>query len=352
MKSNIAIHIPQPCHEDWQQMPPVNNGRFCQSCAKQVVDFSVMTDQQVLNYLSTAAGRVCGRFADDQLQRPLQPVQQEKKKIWWAAAALPLLMVFGRAAAQKTKAQQETVVVIPTPRAAMALGLFSPRITPAPTVGDTVISTGTHISGRVVTATGQAVPFASIHVANYPVSAMVDSAGYFTLQLHGKSDSISLEASAIGYADTSVLLANNSTNGITIIMKEAVNKLPDVVVKSYNTECLRGFAGGLSIVRTYTFRQRTDTLLRKIFKAPAFNIYPNPAQKGQAITIDTKKQGEYSIQIFDNSGKLLQAREFDAMEGGTLTQVTIPSSAAAGVYFIRLVDEQTKKQYSNKLVVF
>ncbi len=312
----------------------------------------MMTDQQVLNYLSNAAGRVCGRFADDQLQRPLQPAPKEKKKIWWAAAALPLLMVFGRAAAQKKKAPKENVVVIPTTRAARTLGLFSPRITPAPTVGDTVISTSTHISGRVVTATGQAVPFASIHVANYPVSAMVDSAGYFTLQLHAKSDSISLEATAIGYADARVQVATNTTNGITIILKEAVNKLPDVVVKSNNTECLRGFAGGLSIVRTYSFRQRTDTLVRKIFKAPAFNVYPNPAQRGQAITIDTKKQGEYSIQLFNNSGKLLQVQAFDAVEGATLTQISIPSSTAAGVYFIRLVDEQTKKQYSNKLVVF
>ena len=352
MKHTITIHIPQPCHEDWQQMTPVNNGRYCQSCAKQVVDFSLMTDQQVLNYLSTAASRVCGRFAEDQLQRPLQPAKQEKKKIWWVAAALPLLMVFGRATAQKKKAPTKKVVAIPATWAARTQGLISPKITPAPTVGDTVISTGTHISGRVITATGQPVAFTSIHVTNYPASAMADSAGYFTLQLHSVGDSISLEASAIGYENVRLPLAGNQNNGVSIVLKDVVNKLPDVVVKSDNTECLRGFAGGLSIVRSYTFRQRTATLVRDIFKAPAFDIYPNPAQRGQAITIDTKKQGQYSIQLFTNSGKLLAVQEFEAMEGGTITKISIPSSAAVGVYFIRLVDGHTKKQYSSKLVVF
>src|SRR5471030_2658656 len=97
----LSIHIPEPCHEDWQQMTPVDKGRFCQSCAKQVVDFSVMSDQQILNYISNAPGKLCGRFANDKLQRPLLPAKPEKKKMWWIAAMMPLMMVFGKAGAQK-----------------------------------------------------------------------------------------------------------------------------------------------------------------------------------------------------------------------------------------------------------
>ena len=50
MKTSILLHIPEPCHENWDAMTPQDKGRHCQSCNKIVVDFSVMTDRQVLDY--------------------------------------------------------------------------------------------------------------------------------------------------------------------------------------------------------------------------------------------------------------------------------------------------------------
>jgi len=351
MKNNIAIHIPQPCHEDWQQMTPVDKGRFCQSCAKQVVDFSLMTDRQVLNYLSTASGRVCGRFAEDQLQRPLQPTKQEKKKIWWVAAAMPLLLVFGKVGAQKKKVQKDTAFVIPANQEMMTLGVISHRITPVRTIGDTIISPSQHIKGRVITEKGHAVPFASILVGNYPESAMADSAGYFTLRLPSYNDTVSIEATAIGYENARVQFTSAQKDGVTIVLKETVNKLPDLVVIGYGAIRCKKISGMLTLVKRNNFKEKVDTLIRNTFHTEPFKIYPNPAQRGQTITIDTKKQGEYSIQLFNNSGKLLQVKQFDATEGATQTPFTIPASAAAGIYYIRLVDEKTKKQYTDKVVV-
>src|SRR3569833_2484292 len=108
----LSIHIPTPCHEDWQQMTPVDRGRFCQSCAKLVVDFTTMIDQEILNYISKASGGICGRFANDQLQRPLQPIQKEKKKAWLIAAMMPLLLLFEKAGAQKKDAKPANQVTI------------------------------------------------------------------------------------------------------------------------------------------------------------------------------------------------------------------------------------------------
>ena len=48
MKKETYLHIPEPCHEQWDKMSPAQQGRFCQQCSKTVVDFSTMTDQQVL----------------------------------------------------------------------------------------------------------------------------------------------------------------------------------------------------------------------------------------------------------------------------------------------------------------
>ena len=90
MKEQTYFHIPEPCHENWDNMTPQDKGRFCASCSKQVVDFSLMSDQQVLNYFKNATGKTCGRFANDQLQRPMIETPKQKKKAWWIAAMIPL----------------------------------------------------------------------------------------------------------------------------------------------------------------------------------------------------------------------------------------------------------------------
>lgn len=68
----IQLSIPEPCHEDWQNMNPTEQGRFCNACSKQVVDFSTMSDREVLNYFATIKNeKVCGRAYPDQLERTI-----------------------------------------------------------------------------------------------------------------------------------------------------------------------------------------------------------------------------------------------------------------------------------------
>ena len=56
-----AIHIPEPCHQSWQQMSVNTEGRHCDHCCKTVVDFTRMSDGEIIKYLS-AKTNVCGRF--------------------------------------------------------------------------------------------------------------------------------------------------------------------------------------------------------------------------------------------------------------------------------------------------
>ncbi|MFN8291224.1 MAG: carboxypeptidase-like regulatory domain-containing protein [Chitinophagaceae bacterium] len=81
MSKKIQLTIPKPCHEDWDKMTPVEKGKFCGSCQKQVVDFSVMSDRQVAAFFrKPSTGSVCGRFMTDQLDRE---IEVPKKRIPW-----------------------------------------------------------------------------------------------------------------------------------------------------------------------------------------------------------------------------------------------------------------------------
>jgi hypothetical protein len=78
MSKNIQLTIPKPCHENWDAMTPVEKGRFCGSCQKQVVDFSTMSDRQIAEFFKKpSTGSVCGRFMSDQLDRDIELPKKE-----------------------------------------------------------------------------------------------------------------------------------------------------------------------------------------------------------------------------------------------------------------------------------
>lgn len=60
----LKISIPTPCYEDWNKMTPDETGRHCGVCAKSVIDFTNMSDEEVKLYFlhKKERERVCGRF--------------------------------------------------------------------------------------------------------------------------------------------------------------------------------------------------------------------------------------------------------------------------------------------------
>jgi len=69
----FKIAIPKPCHEDWNSMLPVEQGRFCDSCEKQVVYLTTMTDLEIIKYMDLNKGKsICGNARPTQLDRSIQ----------------------------------------------------------------------------------------------------------------------------------------------------------------------------------------------------------------------------------------------------------------------------------------
>lgn len=70
---NLNLSIPSACHEKPENMDKNALGSFCRSCTKQVVDFSGMSDSQIIAYFSRNSGRVCGQFRPEQLKNYTLP---------------------------------------------------------------------------------------------------------------------------------------------------------------------------------------------------------------------------------------------------------------------------------------
>ena len=349
MKPQTFFHIPEPCHEDWNNMTPEGRGRFCASCNKQVVDFSLMSDQQVLNYFKNATGNACGRFANDQLDRPMHETIQPKKKVWWVAAVMPLLLLINKANGQ-TKGK----VLIKKPY------IVSTKIEPLtglvvssaePTQG------GKIIKGSVQNENGIPVPFATVSLKNSIANAITDSLGNFELHTRSLADTVCITVSSLGYKSREYNFPKQEAANVIITLQEKNYALPTVCVTapvciktSVCITSLAGRMGGVMVVRSITIRQKIDTAIRKVFKNTAFNIYPNPVKSNATFKLAIKNTGEYVVQMLDNNGKPIITKDIITADKNTMTEIQTPD-VAAGMYYIRLIDKNKKKQYTDKIMV-
>ncbi len=335
MKPKNYVSIPQPCHEKWEAMIPGDKGRYCASCAKTVVDFSAMSDRQVLDYLTEAKGRLCGRFAPDQLERPLQPVAAKKKLTWWMAALVPAVLFV-------TKLNARKKIVL-----RMEYGQYGSQ-TGNTVIGDTLLKdndeavTSKTIRGRILDADSMPIQGASVILEGLETGTATDSLGNFKLGFTSNDSSAKLLVTAIGYERQSFVYLQKNTDS---------TEITNIILQPLFTSGLIAVAGGISYCRPVKKADTSIHKIHKIFHAEAFKIYPNPAKRGTDIKIDVKKEGNYSIQLLDAGSKLIRTALFDAVKGATVTSFSIPASIAAGVYFTRLINDDTKKQYTEKMVV-
>ena len=66
----MKIQIPTPCHENWDEMIPNEKGNFCKVCNKTVIDFTNMSEQELIAYFENKKpGATCGRLRADQLTK-------------------------------------------------------------------------------------------------------------------------------------------------------------------------------------------------------------------------------------------------------------------------------------------
>ncbi len=527
MKTPILLHIPEPCHENWDAMTPQDKGRHCESCKKIVVDFSIMSDRQVLDYFKNAAGNTCGRFHNDQLMRPLvEPQKQPSKWGYFLASFIGLIM------ATKTFAQQKTlprkVVGKPNVERVTTKGecgkpvenydrnklvgdvLMMPEDTAKKKViGDTILSvnksnevfaqvpygqvkktsfigsvqmiptkdiekssvlsitsaldgkiygleTGSKINGKIVDEKNNQVYGAIIKIKGATKGVLSDVYGKFEIKDFDVNKKLTLVISGVGFETKKVEISkeyfldfqtivlkhsnenildimvvlphphqysithlsgivldekNNSIAGATIkvkgmkfetatsslgkfnfddlrvpltitviissigyetkeisieprklheelniTLKESKEVLDEVVVQApYGTTKGKYYTGSSTTISCKKIRpsikDSTIKIIQKVFNKESIKMYPNPATKNSIIHISIKDAGEYALQMFDIQSKLMVARKIINNANNEITEFQLPTSAITGTYFIRIINQKTQKQITEKIII-
>ena len=225
----IHLSIPKPCQENWQAMTPSQQGRFCNACAKEVIDFSTMTDHEVLNYfVKKGDAKVCGRFIPEQLDKPLQlPVAKKWNVNWYWNYAAAFLLLFSRSSMvnAQSKVKVEKSPVLPdSQNFTVGNMLMVPAKTEQPVI----------VSGRVTDEQGNPIPFATVRIKRGRVGTMTNNEGVFKLSV-SPNDRI-LEASAAGYRSKEYILSNESQKNILLQLAAETRFMGGEVIVMKNEE--------------------------------------------------------------------------------------------------------------------
>ncbi|MBK6700462.1 MAG: hypothetical protein IPG55_11310 [Saprospiraceae bacterium] len=103
------LNIENSCTQDWESMGVGGLNKFCQNCQKTVIDFSKLNDFEISRILDINSEHICGRFKNDQLNRPLNSKLLKSKSSFLHRTFTGILLITSFSAtntlAQKVKTE-------------------------------------------------------------------------------------------------------------------------------------------------------------------------------------------------------------------------------------------------------
>jgi len=344
MSKHIQLHIPEPCHEKWNNMTPVEKGRFCGSCQKQVVNFANMNDEQVVAFFKRqTTGSVCGRFMQDQLDRR---IEIPKKRIPWVKYffqfALPAFLLTKKASAQGE------VKVLTGDTIVMAV---SSNTDASKNVADVEQKREKIIRGRVIDETDRGIPYATIFIKATTIGVAADSTGNFAIKYSGREQTVLLVSSSIGFKETETIVNLNEMVDSIITVLPSNNMLTEVIVRS-GTEIKGGIrlTGAVCVIKRTGFM---DTVWNKVFPSKQLlQLYPNPVKRNSQLTVETIKheKGTYIVQLSAMNGQVMLTKELWVDENNRMIRLHIPP-VATGTYLLTMINKKSGKRNTEKIIV-
>ncbi len=354
MPKSLLLNIPKPCHENWQHMTPTEQGRFCGSCQKTVIDFSRMTDDELLNYFSQASQHTCGRFSNDQLNKEITAAPNPKRVTWmyvWNLILATFLMTksYAQGKPQIKKPPVKTTIC----EKPLVVGWTSSVLDPV----EAVIPV--NMKGVVLDAqTNQPVTGASINIKGTKNGTSANVSGNFQLRVE-KKDAVELEISAIGYETQTVLLDKTANlNNVRVLLKSAFTSLDEVTVTCHPVMGKITFVSG-AVRMIDSTKIKADPISSFINKwAPAalkkdIRVYPNPVIRGNSIQVKLKlpQSAEYRLELLNTAGQVMLIQPLFIQTKEQQIDLYTQTKWSAGIYWVRISSTKSKEVFEARVLL-
>lgn len=204
MRNQFSLEISNPCSEKFNQFKKTKQGGFCNSCQKEVVDFTGMSPNEIINYFKQNSNqKTCGQFADFQLTTYIENTKP-KKHNYFAKIGLACLSLFSFNTIQAQVNKPKPVIEVKSPSKSIQKPL------------EKIIVKGTIID------VNDPLPGASVVLEGTTIGVETDFDGRFTFPKPLKAGDV-LIISFIGYESKKVIIENNksvSTISLNVKLEE------------------------------------------------------------------------------------------------------------------------------------
>lgn len=221
LMAKYIIQIPEPCSEDWNQMTPLEKGRFCAVCEKEIYDFSTYTKQELVQHIQRE-GKVCGRIPTAYLDVDL--ISRSGKNglsfngIIAAAVNLLVLTTATTVQGQEKNKKCEILEVVKS----YDTKEYSKK-------EDDKMQSTRVLKGQVVDEDGIGLPGAGVFISGTTHSVGADFEGNFVLSIPDEYKKIELVIQFIGMKEKRIKV-KEWNQPIKIVLQEDDNVLGEVVV--------------------------------------------------------------------------------------------------------------------------
>ena len=231
MKEKLNLTIPSACNQSWNTMSVSTDGRYCDSCQKEVIDFRRFSQMEIQEWFRQHHNeKTCGRFHLGQLSAP-----ESVKHAKWTSIIIKTKVFFisllafsadlkATPATHQKKSLMESVPV-------KVHKEFRSQVTERRMTGDS-----TRIIQGIVVDEAQPMIGVAIKVKGTNIHVFTDQNGQFKIDLSDLADDNKpiLMVSYIGYDHLEQAVNLNSDKPIRINMSQAASLLGEICVKRPN----------------------------------------------------------------------------------------------------------------------
>ncbi|MEC4005178.1 carboxypeptidase-like regulatory domain-containing protein [Flavobacterium sp. SUN052] len=238
----INIQIDKPCAENFKTFKKTDTGGFCNSCKKNVVDFTKMSDQEILNYFSSEKNKTCGLFLESQLKSyssPNSSLNKPKSSAFTSSVfgiSLLSILSFNNSFSQEKTNTNETVKV---------------ENGSSKQDSDSVnLDEKFTVSGIVSDKSGP-LPGANIYFKNENIGTSTDIDGKFTFPKKLKNGDV-LIVTFVGYENKQIIVKNEN---------ESITMIYDVKLDN----CQRIMMGAVATNKVYKSKKTVFQKIKSLF---------------------------------------------------------------------------------------
>ncbi|PZP51165.1 MAG: hypothetical protein DI598_03875 [Pseudopedobacter saltans] len=205
-KQSYNLNIDNPCDQDWNLMTKNDLGGFCSQCSKTVVDFTGLSDKEIIELLNRSSGSLCGRLTSQQMNRPIETQRQYRNSLFKRMIAGMVLFGLTKDSSAKKINTSKEQLVVDNNHLQKSLNIDAEKSIAEDSLKNM-------LRGIVVdSATQKPISDAVVYINDTKIFARTNDSGIFELQIPNKilSNTFECSISCVGYISKTLNIKRNT----------------------------------------------------------------------------------------------------------------------------------------------